>query len=546
MMIYRDELSNHYQNYLEGSYDCIDRIVLNAYYPILHSPGGLRYWYNLLKGSDKDLDTNHLMRFSGRFSRRVQAFCKSKDIPLLYFKSGERKHEVAESLIPLDKSFSGIFAIFVARAPSKLWEVKQFNNKSIDIRKKKNLSYVNHYYFHIMDTNWGHITIRICSHPPFNCMIILNGHEWVERQKAVSKLNVKKEENCFVSYSDGNALSKVADALKSKGQLEKVCDRWVYGCLWFAIDTSEQDLTNFKYQYSIYQIEYSRNLLFKRGTYLDDIYRNIIDLTRSNLDIKRIKTMFGRKKRLHNRKSKTSDIESRIEKPDYDLTIFKIHFGKLTVKLYDKGERTLRAEVVVHNTKDLKCKRSLSNFAEIVEKLKNMMNSFMNNLQYSHSALIKDNTLEKLATPHKKGKNRVAGINLFNERNISIMETVLSLSIKPQGFVISDITEIMLKKKISDYSNRKASYDLRKLRVKDLVVKIKGTRKYTLTKEGTQIIFATLSVLQKELPRVFSVCNSKDKQNKKHQELTTSEKLLFKISEDISIYEKSIGLKLVG
>jgi hypothetical protein len=170
----------------------------------------------------------------------------------------------------------------------------------------------------------------------------------------------------------------------------------------------------------------------------------------------------------------------------------------------------------------------------------------MNNLQYSHSALIKDNTLEKLTTPHKRGKNRVAGINLFNERNISIMETVLSLSIKPQGFMISDITEIMLKKKLSDYSNRKALYDLRKLRVKDLVVKIKGTRKYILTKEGTQIIFAALSVLQKELPRVFSVCNSKDKQNKKHQELTTSEKLLFKISEDISIYEKSIGLKLVG
>ncbi len=46
------------------------------------------------------------------------------------------------------------------------------------------------------------------------------------------------------------------------------------------------------------------------------------------------------------------------------MTIFKIHFGKLTVKLYDKGELTLRAEVVVHNAKDLKCKQSNSSFAD--------------------------------------------------------------------------------------------------------------------------------------------------------------------------------------
>ncbi len=72
--------------------------------------------------------------------------------------------------------------------------------------------------------------------------------------------------------------------------------------------------------------------------------------------------MMGRKNRPHNHKRKSTGIEIRIEKPDYNLTIFKIHFGKITLKLYDKGERILRAEVVVHNTKELKCKRSTSNF----------------------------------------------------------------------------------------------------------------------------------------------------------------------------------------
>ena len=35
-------------------------------------------------------------------------------------------------------------------------------------------------------------------------------------------------------------------------------------CLCFALDSDEQKRCNFQYQYSVYQLEYSRNLLFKR------------------------------------------------------------------------------------------------------------------------------------------------------------------------------------------------------------------------------------------------------------------------------------------
>jgi hypothetical protein len=37
-----DELSEQYRELLYGSYDCVDRIVLNAYNPLCHSPGGFR------------------------------------------------------------------------------------------------------------------------------------------------------------------------------------------------------------------------------------------------------------------------------------------------------------------------------------------------------------------------------------------------------------------------------------------------------------------------------------------------------------------------
>ena len=323
-MEYTDKLSEHYDSLLSGKYDCVDRIVLNAYFPMLTTGGGLRCWYRELTGGDKGLDTNRLIRFAGTFSKRVQSYCKSNNIPFHHYKSGERKHEDAENLIPSDKSFTGIFAIFCSRASTRLWEVKCFGQGKIDIYRKKENSLVNHYYIHIMDAEWGHICIRICAHPPFNCLIILNGHEWVERHKETRELNITKEGNCFTSYTDGKKLSKIADNLKKEGQLDKVCQKWVYQCLWFGLAYEEQSKSRFKYKFSVYQVEYSRNLLFKTGRKLDNVYQNLITLTRQRLDIDRLKTIFGVKKRPYRCTHSTAP-EVRIERPDYNLTIFKIH-----------------------------------------------------------------------------------------------------------------------------------------------------------------------------------------------------------------------------
>ena len=39
-----DELSDPYHYLLTGSYDCVDRIILNAYFRMGHSPGGFYVW----------------------------------------------------------------------------------------------------------------------------------------------------------------------------------------------------------------------------------------------------------------------------------------------------------------------------------------------------------------------------------------------------------------------------------------------------------------------------------------------------------------------
>ena len=57
-----DGLRELYQDSLTGSYDCVDRIVLNGYFRMGHSPGGFRVWWRALTGSEETLDNTHLMR----------------------------------------------------------------------------------------------------------------------------------------------------------------------------------------------------------------------------------------------------------------------------------------------------------------------------------------------------------------------------------------------------------------------------------------------------------------------------------------------------
>ena len=104
-----DQLSALYSEFLNGGYDCVDRIVCNAYFYLGQSGGGLRAWWRELYGSDKDLDNNHLMRMAGRFSRRLRAWAKANNVPVVYCAPGKRKHEMAEEQLSPPRPNRGCF-----------------------------------------------------------------------------------------------------------------------------------------------------------------------------------------------------------------------------------------------------------------------------------------------------------------------------------------------------------------------------------------------------------------------------------------------------
>jgi hypothetical protein len=191
----------------------------------------------------------------------------------------------------------------------------------------------------------------------------------------------------------------------------------------------------------------------------------------------------------------------------YDLTVFKLHFGKLTVKLYTKGERVLRSEAIVHNTRALHCGRSLPKFPQVVTELTQILQRFLDALDCVDSAFIGDDTFDQLSQPGCVGQTRVAGVNLDNPRMRAVIEAVLALAAAPKGFLVAAVAAKVREIRglaAAAYRPRHAAYDLKKLRGKNWVRAIGKSRSYEVVPEGLQAMTAILVLRDKVIKPVLA------------------------------------------
>jgi len=294
-------------------------------------------------------------------------------------------------------------------------------------------------------------------------------------------------------------------AERSVGRLAEVCERWIYSsCLCFALEIQEQRATRFRYEYSVYQAEYSRNFLFTRGRDMDQVFHAAIDRTRAPLHIRTVKTIFGYRRRPFRRgsKNKSPRFEVVVERPTYDLTVFKIHFKRLTVKIYTKGERVLRIEAIAHNAKDLRCRRSIGCFPEIVVALRDMVEHFLSVVRCVDAPFLDLGILESGPIPSTVGTTRVAGLDINKPRLRAVMEAVIALSPTPRGFSLSDLAakvREVLELPAGGYAPPQAAYDLKKLRAKDLIQRLPAARRYEATPAGLRSMAGLIVLREKVL-----------------------------------------------
>jgi len=358
--------------------------------------------------------------------------------------------------------------------------------------------------------------------PPTHPQVILNGHEYVACAAQAAGIGFTKEGNCFTRITDPRGLAQIADTLSqdaATGRLGQACDRWIYtACLCFGLDLAEQQDSGFRYAYSVFQAEYSRNLIFASGARMDRVFGTVADRTRSRLDVPALRTLFGMKQRPAGTTGPSLKLAVVIERPAYDLTLFKVHFGLLTLKGYTKGEHVLRFEAIVHNTKTLKTGRGLDRFPDIVTRLAGMAGRFCTMLDCVDTGFIPGGLLDTLPAASQLGSTRVGGIDVNKPRSRAVLAAALALAIAPGGFTVADFAA-----KVRDmtgqagYTSRNAAYDLRKLRGKHLADKPGRTRRYLIPPGAARIISALLTLREHVIaPLLAGVADPRIRRTPRH------------------------------
>jgi len=175
--------------------------------------------------------------------------------------------------------------------------------------------------------------------------------------------------------------------------------------------------------------------------------------------------------------------------------------------MYDKGDRVLRVEVIVHNIEELRCGKRLEKLPGMLQRLEQMVVGFLGVVQAAHLSFVDGPQLDALAAPSVRGIKRTAGVDLQKPRMRAVAEAVIALGAQPEGFSAADLAERVRAHKgrpMASYAARKVAYDLRKLRGKSLVERIGKTRRYRVRRHGIRTLAALLILREQVIKPVLA------------------------------------------
>ena len=273
------------------------------------------------------------MRMAGRFARRVKAWAAANGVPVIDCKAGERKHLIAEEYLATHQVGTGVFLILAAKAPASVWEVTRSAQRGDRATWRRRPTYVNHYSFHIMDPEWGHVTIKMSGHPPFGAQVILNGHEYVAAAAQGGGDRVHQGGQLLYWHrgsagpGPGRRYLVAARGYRAPGPGLRPVDLHRLPVLRPGPGRAGPQRVPLRLLGLPGRVQPQPAVPLRRARWRT-CSTGSLDRTRSRLDVPALRTLFGLKNRPHQQPGQPAARAGVvIEKPQYDLTLFKIHFG---------------------------------------------------------------------------------------------------------------------------------------------------------------------------------------------------------------------------
>src|SRR6201987_4444085 len=339
-------------------YHCFDRIVIHGYLSGLSRPEQVVYFFRQVLGVPV-VSKEVLSRRTTDYQAWVEAFARNHDIPIEWAEKGVRKEDYVQPWLRkmARRDAYGVYFIFksMEQGPSFRITTPKFPtadpNHRILARQKSRFT---HNYFYIRDEVLGPMVMRVATFFPFQTTYYLNGHSFIEQELNRAKIGFRKDDNAFLAVDDVAALQAAANKL-SPAIIRERLDYWTL-ILGPKFSGKERKRINLSRFYSIAQIEYCRNFIFKRNFPIHKLFERSCELGLWRLTAHKISEVFGTRLQ-RNHRGKLSTVIDQIEHGHH---VFRAYFRNAVLRQYEKFSMFLRNELCSNNLYDFALKKGLN------------------------------------------------------------------------------------------------------------------------------------------------------------------------------------------
>jgi hypothetical protein len=461
----------------------VDRVLLNGWVKNLQMPGGVVTFIREQRGWEipSPVMLNHL---TVAFRTAVEQFAAAHGLEIVDFEKGESKEARAQAALAGFAGTSGVVLIGKAQE-----EAMSFKGRRDDRGTKVWFTYrresvrVTHYYFYVLDEDFGLAFIKVCTYLPFAVKVCFNGHAWAKQQLTKEGITFDALDNGFAQCADPTRLQSICHQLTAE-TIQTFFDRWVDQLPW-PLNASER-AAGYQHDLSVWQLEVSRTQVFQdpeQGRALvETLIRENLDLGRPD----RVRLIFERQVT----KRTPSEFHTQLLQHGVIPSI-KIHYKHSSLKQYLKDNRALRTEMMINNPSDFDCNRGIMHFAALIALGQTFNDRLLEQEKVTQDCFLNLETVRRLgqSTVDKHGQ-RASALRFGDRRVMALMGALTNFGLSPGGLSNKTLRQrvpSLLELPPSAYSGAQMSYDLRRLRLKGLVARIPKTQQYVLTELGTKV-----------------------------------------------------------
>jgi len=481
--------------------EAIDRMYLNAYVPALQTGAGFVY-FTKTQLNARVPSTVVVAPMSDRFVKAIERFVEAEEIDLVAFERGERKDDVAQDYRARFDGEEGI--LFVGKAQEKASVFRTEKRRDAQGHRYpwiiRSTAMVNHYYFYILDRDFGPLFIKFCSYFPYPAKLCLNGHEWLKCQLTRRKIPFTPLDNGIAAADRPARVQQVANELDA-AKIDAVFRKWVRRLP--HPFTPAHRAAGYRYQLSILQAEFALTQVLDRPLtgrcFFEEVLRENLDLGRPD----QMQLIFDRRVTRRTPGSFRTRILT-----DGVVPSLHVQYKKSKVKQYHKEGQALRTETTINDTYDFQVGRALRNLPALREIGFTANRRLVRAESLSHDCLLGDDQFHALTHPVVHNTQRAPGLRFDDRRAQALLHALCLFALAPTGFRQRDLRPLVAQLvggTSAGYTAGQMTYDLRRLRVHGLIARVPHTHRYAVTETGLRVALFTARLYARAVRPVLAL-----------------------------------------